>query len=153
MKNKIKILLTLIGFFYQSQSIAQKPNYSGTWVLNMGKSKLEFPPKWLTSSVFIIKQDGDNFKLTRYLIFGKKKKKLSFKMNADGRTRRVKLLFKGKLEWKDNSLQATLWRKNFMNVVNYKFGDNKNQFIADEIFTGKPRNHQSNWVFDRDNSK
>lgn len=153
MENKIKFLLLLLGFFYQSQSIAQKPNYTGTWVLNMEKSNLEFPPKGLTSSVFIIKQVGENFKLIRYLIFGKKKKKLSFKMIADGRTRRVKLLFKGRLEWKDNSLQATLWRKNFMNVVNYKFGDNKNQFIADEIFTGKPRNHHSNWVFERDDSK
>lgn len=74
-------------------------------------------------------------------------------MIADGRTRRVKLLFKGQLEWKDNSLQATLWRKNFVNVVNYKFGDNKNEFIADEIFTGRPKNHHSNWVFDRDDSK
>lgn len=37
MKNKIKILLILIGFFYQDQIIAQKPNYTGTWVLNKEK--------------------------------------------------------------------------------------------------------------------
>ena len=64
-----------------------------------------------------------------------------------------KILFKGKLEQKENSLQATLWRKNFLNIVNYKFGNSQNEFIADEVFTGKPQNHHSIWVFDREISK
>ena len=107
----------------------------------------------MTGSVFIIKQEGDKFKLTRYHIYGEKKKKISFKMKADGKTRNVKLLFKGKLEWQENNLLATLWRKNFLNIVNYKFGDNQNEFIADEVFTGSPRDHHSIWVFDRDKTK
>ena len=154
MNSKIKILLTLVIFFVSRfQTFAQKPNYTGTWVLNLEKSKLESRPGGLTSSVFIIKQAGDKFKLTRYHIFGEKKKKISFKLTADGKTRRVKLLFKGKLEWNENSLQATLWRKNFLNIVNYKFGNNQNEFIADEVFTGNPKSHHNIWVFDRDNSK
>jgi len=154
MNSKIKILLTLVVFFiYRSKTIAQKPDYTGTWVLNLEKSKLESRPEGFTSSVFIIKQEGDKFKLTRYHIFGEKKKKISFRMKADGKTRRVKLLFKGKLEWKENTLQATLWRKNFLNIVNYKFGNNQNEFIADEVFTGNPKNHHNIWVSDRQNSK
>jgi hypothetical protein len=69
------------------------------------------------------------------------------------KTRRVKILFKGKLEEKENQLLAILWRKNFSNIVNYKFGNNKNEFIADEVFTGKPQNHHNIWVFDRRTSK
>ena len=154
MKNQIKILLLVLCFFiYKSQIFAQTPNYTGTWVLNLEKSQLESPPKGLTSSVFIIKQDGDKFSLTRYHIFGDKKKKISFKMVADGKTRRVKILFKGKLERKENNLRATLWRKNFLNIVNYKFGNSQNEFIADEVFTGNPNNHHSIWVFDREISK
>jgi hypothetical protein len=154
MYNRTKILLTLlVCFVYQSETFAQKPNYTGTWLLNLEKSKLESRPEGLTSSVFMIKQEGDKFKLTRYHIFGEKKKKISFKMTADGKTRRVKLLFKGKLESKENKLQATLWRKNFLNIVNYKFGNNQNEFIADEVFTGNPKNYHNIWVFDRDNSK
>jgi len=154
MHNRTKILLTLfVCFVYQSETYAQKPNYTGTWRLNLEKSKLESRPEGLTSSVFMIKQDGDKFKLTRYHIFGEKKKKISFKMTADGKTRRVKLLFKGKLESKENNLQATLWRKNFLNIVNYKFGNSQNEFIADEVFTGGPKNHHNIWVFDRDSSK
>jgi len=151
MKSKIKILLAVLGsFIYQSQILAQTPNYTGTWVLNFEKSTLEDPPKGLTSTVFIIKQEGDKFRLTRYHVFGDKKKKISFKMTADGKTRKVKILFKGKLERKENSLRATLWRKNFSNIVNYKFGNNQNEFIADEVFKGKPQDHHSIWVFDRE---
>ena len=71
-------------------------------------------------------------------------------MIADDKTRRVKLIFKGKLEQKENSLQATMWRKDYLNIVNYKFGTNQNEFIADEVFTGRPKNHHSIWVFDRE---
>jgi hypothetical protein len=154
MKNKIKISLTIIGsLVFQLQISAQTPNYSGTWVLNLEKSKLESRPKGLTSSMFIIKQQGDEFKLTRYHIFGDKKKKISFKMVADGKTRRVKTLFKGKLERKGNNLQATLWKKNFLNIVNYKFGNTQNEFIADEVLTSKPNSHHNIWVFDRETPK
>ena len=151
MKNKAKKILAIFAlFFYQPLIFAQTPNYTGTWVLNLEKSTLEHPPKGLTSTVFIIKQEGDKFRLTRYHVFGDKKKKISFKMIADGRKRKVKILFKGKLEQKENSLQATLWRKNFSNIVNYKFGNSQNEFIADEVFTGKPQDHHSIWVFDRE---
>jgi hypothetical protein len=151
MNRKLKFLLTLVVVFIShSETFAQKPNYTGTWVLNLEKSKLESRPGRLTGSVFIIKQEGDKFKLTRYHIFGEKKKKISFKMKADGKTRRVKMLFKGKLEWKENNLQAILWRRNFLNIVNYKFGNNQNEFIADEVFTGNPKSHHNIWVFDRD---
>ena len=153
MNSKIKILLTLVVFLFSRSHTFAQPNYTGTWVLNLDKSKLESRPEGLTGSVFIIKQEGDKFKLTRYHIFGEKKKKISFKMTADGKTRIVKLLFKGKLEWKENTLQAILWRKNFLNIVNYKFGNNQNEFIADEVFTGNPKNHHNIWVFDGENPK
>lgn len=151
MNSKIKILLTLVVIFvFRSQTFTQKPDYTGTWVLNLEKSNLESRPEGLTRSVFIISQEGDKFQLTRYHISGEKKNKISFKMKADGKTRKVKLLFKGKLEWKENNLQATLWRKNFLNVVNYKFGNNQHEFVADEVFTGHPKDHHNIWVFDRE---
>jgi hypothetical protein len=151
MKNTISLLLPIsIFFLFPEQILAQKVDYTGTWVLNLEKSKLESRPKGLTSSVFLIKQDSDKFKLTRYHIFGDKKKKISFKMVADGKTRRIKLLFKGKLEKKENTLQATLWKKNFLNIVNYEFGANQDEFIADEVMKSKTNNHHNIWIFDRE---
>jgi hypothetical protein len=151
MKILLKYFLTLLGLIvFHSQGFTQTPNFSGTWILNFEKSKLEDKTTGLTGQIFIIKQEGDKFSLKIYHIYGDKKKKIGFKMVADGKTRRVKIIFKGKLEQKENRLQATMWRKNYSNIVNYKFGTNQNEFIADEVFTGRPKNHHSIWVFDRE---
>lgn len=150
MKNKLRFLfLFSIGLFFLSQVFAQKPDYSGTWILNLEKSKLEHMAKSFTGSKFIIKQKGDKIRLTRYHMYGEKTNRLKFKMVADGKTRTVKLLFKGKLEWEGNKLRSTLWRKNFHNVVVYSFGSNENEFVADEVFKGLPQDHHNIWVFER----
>lgn len=154
MKATTKLLLAIIILIAFHPSItAQVPNFSGTWTLNFEKSKLEDKNEGLTGQMFIIKQDGNKFNLKIYHVYGNKKKKIGFRMLADGKTRRVKIIFKGKLEQKENGLQATMWRKNYLNIVNYKFGINQNELIADEVFTGKPKNHHSIWVFDRSNTK
>ncbi|MBL0355420.1 MAG: hypothetical protein IPP72_00355 [Chitinophagaceae bacterium] len=153
MSKKLRILLTVIGLFvYQLQTFAQAPNFSGTWVLNFEKSNLDKNDNLngLTGQIFVIKQDSNKFSLKINHIYGDKKKKIGFRMLTDGKTRRVKIIFKGKLEQKENSLQATMWRKNYLNSVNYKFGANQNELIADEVFTGRPKNHHSIWVFDRE---
>jgi hypothetical protein len=142
----ISILLSILAF--QFQSFSQRPNYSGTWILNLQKSQIQAGwAKGLTKGVFTITQDGDKFTLSRYFIIKDKKRKLHFNMIADGRVRRKKILFKGKLEWKDNNLQATIFRNGFLNIVNYKFGDTQNEFIADEAFTGRPQDYHNHWVF------
>jgi hypothetical protein len=75
MMDRIALLLMIIGFLVgQSQAFAQRPNFTGTWVLNLEKSKLESQPAGMTSSIFIVKQDGNKFKLTRYHVFGGKKR-------------------------------------------------------------------------------
>ncbi len=151
MKKITKLLLTtIILIAFNSSIFGQVPNFSGTWILNFEKSKLEDKTDGLTGQMFIIKQEGDKFSLKIYHIYGDKKKKIGFRMLADGKTRRVKIIFKGKLEQKENGLQATMWRKNYLNIVNYKFGTNQNELIADEVFTGRPKNHHSIWVFDRE---
>ncbi len=149
---KISLLFwtILLVLAIQSTAIAQAPNLTGTWVMNKEKSKIEDPSEGMTGSIFRIKQEGNKFRIKIYHIYGEKEKKIGFKMKADGRIRKVKLIFKGKLEQKENSLIATMWRKNYLNIVNYKFGIKENELIADEVFTGCPRDHHSVWVFDRE---
>ena len=155
MTTKLKLLVLLLGLGFQSQMFAQRPNFTGTWVLNFQKSKLDTTDNLngLTGQIFVIKQVDNEFSLKIYHIYGDKKRKIGFKMTADGKARRVKIIFKGKLEQKDNSLQATMWRKNYLNSVNYKFGTNQNELVADEVFTGRPKDHHSIWVFDREVAK
>lgn len=155
MTTKLKLLVLLLGLGFQLQMFAQRPNFTGTWVLNFQKSKLDTTDNLngLTGQIFVIKQVDNEFSLKIYHIYGDKKRKIGFKMTADGKARRVKIIFKGKLEQKDNSLQATMWRKNYLNSVNYKFGTNQNELVADEVFTGRPKDHHSIWVFDREVAK
>lgn len=136
----------------KSSTLGQAPNFSGTWKLNFEKSNLDNNDNLngLTSQIFVIKQEGDKFSLKIYHVYGNKTKKIGFKMRADGKTRPVKIIFKGKLEQQENGLQATMWRKNYLNIVNYKFGVNQNQLVADEVFTGRPKDHHSIWVFDKE---
>ena len=151
MIRRILFVLAVLGFLTcQTPALSQKPDYSGTWKLNLQKSKLEADwAKGLTEGVFTITQNGNKFKLSRYFIINGKKQKLSIKMTADGKVRRKKILFKGKLEWMGNNLHAKIYRNGFSNVVDYKFGDNQNEFIADEVFTGRPQDYHNHWVFDR----
>lgn len=153
MKNKIPILFFILCLLAANAPLfAQKPDFTGTWTLNLEKSSLESRSEGFTGSVFIIRQEGDIVKLTRYHFYGEKKNKLSFKMIADGKTRSVKILFKGKLEWQGDNLVSTLWRKHFSNIVTYHFGSNPQEFIADEVFKGYPKDHHNIWVFDKDTS-
>lgn len=147
----INALLVGFGLFIgQATNNDSIPHLDGRWILNFEKSKLEHRAAGLTGSIFIIKQQGENFQLTRTHQFGDRNKTLRFKMKADGKTRTVKVLFKGKLESMENELRATLWRKDFHNVVSYHFGHDQNELVADETFRGKPKNHHNVWVFERE---
>lgn len=150
MKRTTKLLLaTILLIAFNCSVYGQVPDFSGTWKLNFEKSKLEDNNDGLTGQLFVIKQDGEKFRLKIYHMYGSKTKRIGFKMQPDGKTRKVKILFKGKLEQKENGLQATMWRKNYLNIVNYKFGTNQTELIADEVYTGRPKNHHSIWVFDK----
>ena len=145
-----KILLTLLcTFFFQTKEFAQTTNFSGSWVLNFEKSVIEGKVESLTRQIFVINQNANDFSLKIFHLYGDKKRKIGFRMIADGKTRRVKIIFKGKLEHTENGLQATMWRNNYLNMVHYKFGANQNELIADETYMGIPKNHHSIWVFDK----
>lgn len=150
MQKLLKPLILIIGIVLCQFTVqAQHPDYSGTWILNLDKSKLEDVSDGFTGSIFIIEQHDDVVKLTRYHLFGEKQNKIKFKMKPDGEARRVKLFFTGKLEWQGTNLVSSIWRENFSNIVTYHFGAATNEFIADEVFKGTPRDHHNIWVFDR----
>ena len=128
----------------------EKLDFTGKWILNFEKSKLQDISEGQTGSVFLIKQDGDKFSLKIVHIFGAREKKIGFKMIADGKTRSVKVLFKGKLEEFENGLRASLWRSNFSNIVDYEFGKDKNELIANEKFKSSTKTYHNIWVFDRE---
>jgi hypothetical protein len=154
MRNKLKIILAVLGLFvYQFQTYAQATNYTGTWKINLQKSKFEADwAKGLTEGEFKIIQIGDKFKWSRYFIVKGKKSKMKLNLIADGKVRRKKmLLFKTKLEWIGDNLKAKIFRNGFSDVVDYKFGDTKNELIIDEVFVGRPQDYHNHYVLDKEN--
>lgn len=139
----------IVAFSLRSGVFAQTPNYSGTWVLNNEKSKIVSPPDGMTSSIFIIKQKGNDFSLTIHHVFGNQQDTIVIKMVSDGKTRKVLNVLQGKLERKKDGLHITLWKKGFLDKVTYRFGKDKNEFIADEVLISDSDNHHNIWVFDR----
>ncbi len=150
MSYKKTLLTIVVAFCVQLRTFAQTPNYSGTWVLNNGKSKIESRPDGMTSSIFIITEKGDDFSLTIHHIFGNQQDTIVIKMLADGKTRKVLSVLEGKLERGKDGLHITLWKENFLDKVIYKFGKDKNEFIADEVLVSNTDNHHNIWIFDRD---
>ncbi|MBS1733890.1 MAG: hypothetical protein JST02_11400, partial [Bacteroidetes bacterium] len=93
MKKIPRILLaTIILIVSNSSTIGQIPNLTGTWILSFEKSNLDKNDNLngLTGQIFVIKQVDQKFSLKIYHIYGDKKKKIGFRMLADGKTRRVK---------------------------------------------------------------
>lgn len=154
MTSKFKNILTaLVLFFCLLQVSAQKPNYTGTWKINLGKSKFE--AKWtdgMTDGEFSINQVGNKFKWARYFIIKGKKSKMKLNLIADGKVRRKKFfLFKTKLEWEGDNLRVKIYRNGFSDIVDYKFGETKNELIIDEVFVGRPQDYHNHYVLDKVN--
>lgn len=152
MRRKIKILFTVLGFLIcQTHIFSQRPNYSGTWKINLQKSKFE--AKWtegLTDGEFKIIQTGDKFRWSRYFIIKDKKSKMRLNLIADGKVRRIKFfLFKSKLEWQGDTLKVKIYRNGFSDVVEYKFGETENELIIDEVFIGRPQDYHNHYVLEK----
>ena len=148
MRNKLFVTTSCV-LLTLSTGFAQSIDISGTWILNLEKSQLEAKSEGFTASKFIISQMGEKFYLTRYHYYGERSNKISFKMKADGKTRPVKLLFRGKLEPAPTTIKASIWKNNFSNIVDYSFGSTQNELIADEVMKSKHDNHHNIWVFDK----
>ena len=149
MKISVIILFLFVGLLvFKVKANSQKKNYSGTWKINLQNSKFE--AKWtdgMSDGEFNITQIGDKFKWSRYFIIKGKKSKMSLKLIADGKVRRVKfLLFKSKLEWVGEKLRVKIYRNGFSDIVEYKFGETENELIIDEVFIGRPQDYHNHYV-------
>ncbi|MBV5311795.1 MAG: hypothetical protein JZU47_00785 [Prolixibacteraceae bacterium] len=152
MKINFKILLLLVGLLaFQSKVLSQRNDYSGTWKINLQKSKFEADwAKGLTEGEFKIIQIGVKFKWSRYFIIKGRKSKMKLNLIADGKVRRKKmLLFKTRLEWIGDNLKAKIFRNGFSDEVDYKLGDGKNELIIDEVFVGRPQDYHNHYVLDK----
>lgn len=140
------VFSSLLSLYARGQNLE---SFEGTWKLNLEKSSLEQRPQGLTGSTFIISTSQQSITLKRLHHYGAKTRQLTFTLKADGKARRLKLLFKSKLEWIGEALKASIWRKNFSNTVTYHLEESQQVLTADEHFQSKGARHHNIWVFDK----
>jgi hypothetical protein len=131
-----------------------KPDFSGTWIFNLEKSKLESSPP--TKSVFVIEHQEPNFKLTRTHTRGERSNTLSFEVTTDGKEVYEK---KGnwetwtRLYWLGEELvldmKMAFRGEEGTNIVHYQLIDGGATFVAAEWYHMRGQNHHNLWVFDR----
>lgn len=131
-----------------------KPDFSGRWQFNPGKSLLEIPSP--DSTTFVIEHNEPRFQLTRTHVFGGKSDTFSLELKTDGKIvefTHAGLVIRASLQWEGMTLvfDSTMDRKGDQgtNIVRYALSDDKRVLLAHEWFRSKSLNYDNRWVFDR----
>ncbi len=133
-----------------------KPNFTGTWKFNPGKSVLQMPSP--ESSIFVIEHNKPHFRLERTHVFDGKSNTFSVALTADGELTAVNLGgfdSQSKLYWEGDSLvfdsRFVHEGKQASNIVRYQLEDAGQTLIAEEQLRSAQHKHNNTWVFDKQN--
>ena len=135
---------------------AQKPDFSGTWVLNLDKSRLQIEDK-IESGTFTIEHKEPDFRFSRVFVVGGKDDAVSYALTADGREKIVKepgrtttsrLYWDGDVLVLDERIVLGDGRE-ATNVVRYSLRDEGKSLVAEEKFRGPRHKHDNLWVAER----
>lgn len=132
------------------------PDFSGTWIFNPQKSRLEIKLN-IERASFTIDHKEPDFHFSRVFVVDGKQDALSYSLTTDGRevvTKRTGRTTYSRLSWDgdglvfdtrivlDDGREAT-------NIVRYSLRDGGKTFVAEEKFRGPVLKYDNLWVADR----
>lgn len=134
---------------------APRPDLSGTWGLDKGRSRLQTPVPDL--SVFYLDQWGDNFRLSRTHVVNGEPDTFTIQLTTDGKEKVLK-------ETEETSFNRCYWegdrlvyesriergKRTATNVVKYSLSPDGKTLTAEERFTGPVLKYENIWVFQRE---
>lgn len=131
-----------------------KPNFTGTWKFNSGKSVLQMPSP--ESAIFVIEHNEPHFRLERTLVFDGKSDTFSVALTTDEKPITVNIggfEAQSRLYWEDDSLvfdsRFVHESEEASNIVRYKLEDEGQTLIADEQLRSTQHKHDNMWMFDK----
>lgn len=133
-----------------------KPDLSGTWVLNLEKCRLQYPPKLDRGAITIAHKDPA-FRFSRTFVEGGKEDALSYELTTDGRekiekepgrTTASRMFWDGDTLVLDERIVLADGRA-ATNVVRYSLRDGGRTLVAEEKFRGPVHKHDNLWVAER----
>jgi hypothetical protein len=135
---------------------SEKTNFSGNWVFNAEKSKLQIQIK-LDSATFTIDHKEPDFRFSRVFVIGGKDNALAWALTTDGkevvtvedgRTNYSRLTWYGDVLVFDVRIVLKDGRE-ATNVVRYSLRDGGRTFVAEEKFRGPVLKYDNLWIADR----
>jgi len=133
----------------------QKPNFTGTWKFNPGKSKLQITPP--ESMVIVIDHREPVFKMSRTHIVEKETDTFAMELTTDGKEATVEqpnLRLRAHANWDGETLviHTTVVRsgEEAVNIVRYKLATTPNTMVAEECFRSLDLRYDNTWVMDRE---
>lgn len=131
-----------------------RPNFSGTWTFNPGKSHLEVPPP--DRSVFVIEHSEPRFRLDRTHVMEGKPDSLSIELTTDGTpvVQTVQgLEIHSTLRWEGDALllvsKFPAEGDEASNAVRYRLGSEGQVLVAKERLRSSRVSYENRWVFDK----
>lgn len=151
---KIPILLALA--VAAGAASLDKPDFSGQWLFNAEKSRLQVRVK-LERATFTIEHKEPYFKLSRLFIIEGHENALSWALTTDGKeevTEEDGRTVHSRLYWDGDALVFDVRYvlkdgREATNVVRYTLQDGGKMFVAEEKFRGPVRKYDNLWVADR----
>jgi hypothetical protein len=151
--------IILIGLSFAAVAAllsSAKPDLSGTWVLNLERSRLQINIK-LERGTFTIDHKEPDFRFSRVFVIDGKEDSLSYSLTTDGREKVTKepgRTTTSRLYWDGEVLvldERTVLGdgREATNVVRYSLVDGGKTLVAEEKFRGPLRKHDNLWVAER----
>lgn len=133
-----------------------KPDFSGTWIINLEKSRLQIQAK-IESGEFTIDHKEPDFRFRRVFVIDGKKDEISFALATGGTVKTEELpdrTVHSRLYWDGDVLvfDARIVLKNgreATNVVRYALSDGGRTFVAEETFRAPVLKYDNLWVAER----
>jgi hypothetical protein len=138
----------------QQATVNTRPNFSGEWVLDLGRSRLDKPFQAITSGVVTIEHREPAFSFSRTFIEKGSNSTVSYTLNTDGREVAGTdngMPIRQTLTWSGQTLvfltvyQAPLGEAR--NTVRYSLLDGGKTLRAEESFRGPRVSYDNIWMF------
>ncbi len=131
-----------------------RPNFSGVWCVDFGRSKLEIDaPK---STVIQIEHNEPEFLLTRTHKSENTEDTISLRLSTDGKEcvqHKGPLKIRSVCVWEGDSLlfmsRIISGQSRAENIVRYTLSPNGNELMGKETYNGLPRSYHNQWVLIR----
>jgi len=132
-------------------SSAPKPNFTGTWKVNLQKSKLQIPPP--ESTVFVVDHQEPSLRITRTHVFQGKSDTFTIQLTTDGKEvvhKDDKRTIYSRVYWEGNVLvfdsRIVVEGGEATNVVRYRMAKDGQSLTARERLRSPQRNYDNVWV-------